>query len=173
MWTRRLRRAFCLRTWNSGEIGTRLRLRVAYSYRSSPRCTVFSRNLPWLNGRGYNTWGVYINNVVCTRYVTPFLIFYNYNYLTEFNAIFSVTPSITASYMALLFESFTDPITTGREELGFWCVLCSCFKFDRFANNSQIAKCGRKCLMEQLLTENGFRPPAGLAKSSCASQFLI
>lgn len=55
------------------------------------------RNLPWLNGRGYNTWGVYINNVVCTR----------------------VTPSITASYMALLFESFTDPITTGREELGF------------------------------------------------------
>ncbi len=25
------------------------------------------RKLPWLAGRGYNTWGVYIANVVCTR----------------------------------------------------------------------------------------------------------
>ncbi|KAL8276722.1 hypothetical protein RQP46_010901 [Phenoliferia psychrophenolica] len=38
------------------------------------------RKLPWLNGRGYNTWGVYIANVI---------------------------------------SSSTDPITTGREELGF------------------------------------------------------
>ncbi|GAK67996.1 acetoacetate decarboxylase [Moesziomyces antarcticus] len=55
------------------------------------------RNLPWLAGRGYNTLGVYLNDIVCNR----------------------VQPAITASYMAVLFENFTDPITTGREELGF------------------------------------------------------
>lgn len=55
------------------------------------------RNLPWLAGRGYNTWGIYANNIVCNR----------------------VDPPVTASYLLVLFESFTDPITTGREELGF------------------------------------------------------
>lgn len=55
------------------------------------------RNLPWLAGRGYNTWGVYANDIVCSR----------------------VQPPVKASYMLVLFESFTDPITTGREELGF------------------------------------------------------
>jgi hypothetical protein len=55
------------------------------------------RNLPWLAGRGYNTWGVYFANIRCDR----------------------VSPSKFGSYMAVLFESFTDPITTGREELGF------------------------------------------------------
>ncbi|UZJ55689.1 hypothetical protein CBS101457_005009 [Exobasidium rhododendri] len=55
------------------------------------------RNLPWLAGRGYNTWGVYFANIRCDR----------------------VSPPRTGSYMAVLFESFTDPITTGREELGF------------------------------------------------------
>ncbi|WWC64315.1 uncharacterized protein I303_106925 [Kwoniella dejecticola CBS 10117] len=55
------------------------------------------RALPWLAGRGYNTWGVYANDVICRR----------------------VTPTIKASYLLVLFESFTDPITTGREELGF------------------------------------------------------
>lgn len=56
------------------------------------------RKLPWLAGRGYNTWGVYANNVICRR----------------------VSPPVKASYMLVLFESFTDPISTGREELGFW-----------------------------------------------------
>jgi hypothetical protein len=56
------------------------------------------RKLPWLAGRGYNTWGVYANDIVCQR----------------------VDPPVKASYMIVLFESFTDPITTGREELGFW-----------------------------------------------------
>ncbi|ORY90094.1 hypothetical protein BCR35DRAFT_343619 [Leucosporidium creatinivorum] len=55
------------------------------------------RNLPWLAGRGYNTLGVYIGNVKCTR----------------------TSRLYEGSYMAVLFESFTDPITTGREELGF------------------------------------------------------
>ena len=41
------------------------------------------RNLPWLNGKGYNTLGVYINNVVCDR----------------------VSPAVNGSYMAVLFES--------------------------------------------------------------------
>ncbi|SCZ90352.1 BZ3500_MvSof-1268-A1-R1_Chr9g10802 [Microbotryum saponariae] len=51
------------------------------------------RNLPWLNGRGYNTWGVYVANVVCLRTKKPY----------------------TGSYISVLFETFTDPITTGRE----------------------------------------------------------
>ncbi|PWY96831.1 hypothetical protein BCV70DRAFT_203405 [Testicularia cyperi] len=55
------------------------------------------RNLPWLAGRGYNTWGVYFNDIVCRR----------------------VSPAKKGSYLSVLFESFTDPITTGREELGF------------------------------------------------------
>lgn len=55
------------------------------------------RNLPWLAGRGYNTFGIYFNDVICTR----------------------VTPRIKASYLGVLFENFTDPIVTGREELGF------------------------------------------------------
>lgn len=55
------------------------------------------RNLPWLAGRGYNTWGVYANNVICNR----------------------ADPPIKASYLLVLFESFSDPITTGREELGW------------------------------------------------------
>lgn len=55
------------------------------------------RNLPWLAGRGYNTWGIYFSNIRCDR----------------------VKPAKHGSYMAVLFESFSDPITTGREELGF------------------------------------------------------
>jgi hypothetical protein len=50
-----------------------------------------------LNVQGYNTWGIYANDIICRRSREP----------------------IRASYMLVLFESFTDPITTGREELGF------------------------------------------------------
>jgi hypothetical protein len=64
---------------------------------SKPAAILFEvmelRNLPWLNGRGYNTWGVYISNVICSR----------------------TSEEYRGSYMACLFESFTDPITTGRE----------------------------------------------------------
>lgn len=74
------------------------------------------RNLPWLAGRGesvccswritradggkrlgYNTLGVYVNDVVCTISKQP----------------------VKASYLLVLFENFCDPIVTGREELGF------------------------------------------------------
>lgn len=78
------------------------------------------RNLPWLNGRGmpevclrqltvvasnflvsvsgYNTFGVYANDILCHR---------------------ARDGPVRGSYMLVLWESFTDPITTGREELGF------------------------------------------------------
>ncbi|KAM0755120.1 hypothetical protein T439DRAFT_353065 [Meredithblackwellia eburnea MCA 4105] len=54
------------------------------------------RKLPWLAGRGYNTFGIYANDVICKR----------------------SSPPITASYQIVLFESLFDPIMTGREELG-------------------------------------------------------
>lgn len=53
------------------------------------------RNLPWLAGRGYNTCGVYVGNVVHT------------------------SSDSRGSFLAVLFESLCDPIITGREELGF------------------------------------------------------
>jgi Acetoacetate decarboxylase (ADC) len=53
------------------------------------------RNLPWLAGRGYNTTGVYLNNIV------------------------HGSSGRRGSILSVLFESLTDPITTGREELGF------------------------------------------------------
>jgi len=52
-------------------------------------------NLPWLAGRGYNTTGVYLNNIIHEE------------------------TSTRGSLLSVLFESFTDPIVTGREELGF------------------------------------------------------
>jgi hypothetical protein len=94
------------------------------------------RKLPWLAGRGeyqnqtlpfrdlmlnshfllliaqgYNTWGIYANDVICRRSREP----------------------IRASYMVVLFESFTDPISTGREELGFSWVIdtLSCLSSSR------------------------------------------
>lgn len=73
------------------------------------------RNLPWLNGRGalrsrrqavrglkdgpgYNTLGIYLNDVV-------------YQSKTE--------GEVHGSYLLVLFENMSDPIVTGREELGF------------------------------------------------------
>jgi hypothetical protein len=53
------------------------------------------KNLPWLAGRGYNTTGIYFNNIVHEETGTR------------------------GSYLSVLFESLTDPIITGREELGF------------------------------------------------------
>lgn len=52
-------------------------------------------NLPWLAGRGYNTTGVYLNNIIHDA------------------------TSTRGSLLSVLFESLTDPIVTGREELGF------------------------------------------------------
>ncbi len=52
---------------------------------------------PLAGGTRIQHFGVYLNDIVCDR----------------------VSPPVKASYLAVLFENFTDPITTGREELGF------------------------------------------------------
>jgi hypothetical protein len=54
-------------------------------------------NLPWLAGHGYNYCGLYIHNVVCRG--------------TE--------EEVSGKYLSVLFENRADPITSGREELGF------------------------------------------------------
>ncbi|SGZ27186.1 BQ5605_C025g10075 [Microbotryum silenes-dioicae] len=92
------------------------------------------RNLPWLNGRGYNTWGVYVANVVCSRTQKP----YTGSYISRSQCDRApVRPPwlpmcgrITAGGLVHGHIDFyyifrrslgysTDPITTGREELGF------------------------------------------------------
>lgn len=47
---------------------------------------------------GYNTFGVHLNDVICRR---------------------ATEGPVKGSYMLVLFENFSDPIVTGREELGF------------------------------------------------------
>ena len=54
-------------------------------------------NLPWLAGRGYNHFGLYIHNVTCH----------------------GEDEDIQGSYLSVLFENMADPIITGREELGY------------------------------------------------------
>ncbi len=53
-------------------------------------------NLGWLEGRGYKTFGLYIHDVVCK----------------------GETETIRGDYLTVLYESLSDPITSGREELG-------------------------------------------------------
>jgi hypothetical protein len=49
---------------------------------------------------GYNTFSVYANDILCQRSET----------------------AIKASYLMVIFENASDPIVTGREELGWWSV---------------------------------------------------
>jgi acetoacetate decarboxylase len=62
-------------------------------------CAEFMRRLVLMarERKGYNTLGVYANDVVCT--------------ISE--------EKVKGSYLLVLFENFCDPIVTGREELGF------------------------------------------------------
>jgi acetoacetate decarboxylase len=55
-------------------------------------------NLEWLGGRGYSHFGLYIHGVQYTK---------------------DNGETITGTYLPVLFESLTDPILSGREELGF------------------------------------------------------
>lgn len=55
-------------------------------------------NLTWLGGNGYNLMGFYIHNVT---YTAP------------------DGKQHTGSYLPVMFEDLTDPIVSGREELGF------------------------------------------------------
>lgn len=60
-------------------------------------------NLPWLAGLGYNHYGLYIHDVVCK----------------------GREENIRGKYLVVLFENRADPITSGREELGFAKLYCS------------------------------------------------
>jgi Acetoacetate decarboxylase (ADC) len=60
-------------------------------------------NLPWLDGRGYHHYGFYIHDVVCK----------------------GKTTSVRGNYLVVLFENRADPISSGREELGYAKVFCS------------------------------------------------
>ena len=55
-------------------------------------------NLEWLGGRGYSHFGLYIHGVQYTK---------------------DNGETVTGTYLPLLFENLTDPILSGREELGF------------------------------------------------------
>jgi hypothetical protein len=61
----------------------------------------YNRNLPWLAGRGYNTLGFRVP--------------------VQFNG--SKGPFV-GSLLLVLWEDMADPITTGREELGFSKLYC-------------------------------------------------
>ncbi|EPQ32129.1 uncharacterized protein PFL1_00326 [Pseudozyma flocculosa PF-1] len=63
-------------------------------------------NLPWLAGRGYDTLGVYFNNVA-------------YRPAADASDPGAEISAQSGSFLAVLFENLCDPIVTGREELGF------------------------------------------------------
>jgi hypothetical protein len=60
-------------------------------------------NLPWLDGRGYLHYVLYIHDVVCE----------------------GKEESIRGKYFVVLFENKADPIISGREELGYSMIYCS------------------------------------------------
>lgn len=60
-------------------------------------------NLPWLAGRGYDMCGFFIHNVACR----------------------GRDEVVQGNYLSVLFENLADPITSGREELGFAKVYTS------------------------------------------------
>jgi acetoacetate decarboxylase len=62
----------------------------------------YMSGIPWLAGRGYNTFGVTIP------------------------AVWEGDETVAGDLVAVLFENLADPIITGREELGWnklWCEL--------------------------------------------------
>jgi len=61
-------------------------------------------NMTWLGGGGYNHFGLYIHGVQYTK---------------------KDGSTIDGTYMPLLFESLTDPIVSGRDELGMPKVYCA------------------------------------------------
>lgn len=60
-------------------------------------CITHLANLPWLAGRGYNHYGLYVHDVVCT----------------------SAGETIRGKHLVALWEDLADPILSGREELGY------------------------------------------------------
>lgn len=66
-------------------------------------------NLPWLAGRGYNHCGLYIHDVICR----------------------GRDRTVRGKYLSVLFEDRADPITSGREELGYSKVYASLLDEER------------------------------------------
>jgi hypothetical protein len=54
-------------------------------------------NLPWLAGRGYNHYGLFVHDVICT----------------------TGGEEIRGKFLIVLWENLADPILSGREELGY------------------------------------------------------
>jgi hypothetical protein len=67
-------------------------------------------NLGWLGGGGYNTFGLYIHGVQYTK---------------------KDGSKIHGTYLPLLFESLSDPITTGRQDVGFPKLFCDIEVYNR------------------------------------------
>jgi hypothetical protein len=68
------------------------------------------RNLGWLGGGGYNIFGLYIHGIQYTK---------------------RDGKKIHGTYLPVLFESLSDPITTGREEVGFPKLFCDIEIYNR------------------------------------------
>lgn len=60
-------------------------------------CITHLENLSWLAGRGYNHYGLYVHDVVCT----------------------SAGETVRGRFLVALWENLADPILSGREELGY------------------------------------------------------
>jgi hypothetical protein len=61
------------------------------------------QNLGWLEGRGYKTFGLYIHDVI----------------------VKGETETLQGDYLTVLYESMSDPVTSGREELGTAKLFCT------------------------------------------------
>ena len=69
---------------------------------ASFQCTQLD-GLPWLGGRGYNFFGLWIHGVEYAK---------------------KDESTLSGSFLPILFEDLADPIITGREELGMPKVFC-------------------------------------------------
>ncbi|EME78798.1 uncharacterized protein MYCFIDRAFT_178899 [Pseudocercospora fijiensis CIRAD86] len=80
-----------------GRSGYKFTTPVTIAYASFSQTTL--NKMQWLGGSGYNHIGLYIHGV---QYTKPD----------------EDSTSVSGTYMPILFESLTDPIVSGREELG-------------------------------------------------------
>lgn len=74
-------------------------------------------NMQWLGGKGYRHLGLYMHGV---------------QYVKKDGSV------ITGTHMPILFESLTDPITSGREELGMPKLFCD-VDIERSASSVHVA----------------------------------
>jgi 2-polyprenyl-6-methoxyphenol hydroxylase-like FAD-dependent oxidoreductase len=67
-------------------------------------------NLDWLGGRGYSFFGLYVHDVVYTS---------GSSQRADPEPSDIAADQLRGDFLPVLFENMADPITTGREELGF------------------------------------------------------